>query len=117
MLSGRAGEEIRIERIGRASERIDAATLTIGVYLQPGVLTELGDTPEFREQGLLGRLLVSMPESLLGRCNTRPDPVPAHLADDYARTASDQPHPHCRGPRRRHRPARHDRTPVGPGHR
>ncbi|WP_019632686.1 DUF3987 domain-containing protein [Actinomadura atramentaria] len=85
-LSGHAGEEIRIERIGRASERIDAATLTIGICLQPGVLSGLGDTPEFREQGLLGRLLVSMPESLLGRRNPNPAPVRPSVADDYRRT-------------------------------
>ncbi|MGH8883200.1 MAG: YfjI family protein, partial [Stackebrandtia sp.] len=85
-LSGHAGEEIRIERIGRPSERIDAATLTLGICLQPGVLASLGDTPEFREQGLLGRLLVSMPESLLGRRNPNPDPVRTHIADAYHHT-------------------------------
>ncbi|MGK5558997.1 DUF3987 domain-containing protein, partial [Actinomadura kijaniata] len=84
-LSGHAGEEMRIERIGRASECIDAATLTIGVCLQPGVLVSLGDTPEFRDQGLLGRLLISVPESLLGHRNNRPDPIPAALEADYER--------------------------------
>ncbi|MFI0451219.1 DUF3987 domain-containing protein [Actinomadura sp. 6N118] len=85
-LSGHAGEEMRIERMGRASERIDAATLTLGVCLQPGVLAGLGDTPEFRAQGLLGRLLISMPESLLGYRHSRPDPIPAHVTADYERT-------------------------------
>ncbi|MUN35473.1 DUF3987 domain-containing protein [Actinomadura litoris] len=85
-LSGHAGEEMRIERMGRPSERIDAAALTIGVCLQPGVLAGLGDTPEFREQGLLGRLLVAMPESMLGHRNARPDPIPPHITTTYERT-------------------------------
>ncbi|WP_021593485.1 DUF3987 domain-containing protein [Actinomadura welshii] len=88
-LSGHAGEEMRIERVGRSSERIDAAALTIGVCLQPGVLAGLGDTPEFREQGLLGRLLITMPESMLGHRNARPAPVSAHAAHTYERTLTD----------------------------
>ncbi|MBA9002050.1 DUF3987 domain-containing protein [Thermomonospora cellulosilytica] len=85
-LSGHAGEEIRVDRMGRPSEVIDAATLTIGICLQPGVLTRLGETPEFREQGLLGRLLISVPESLLGYRDNRPQPIPPHVAADYERT-------------------------------
>jgi replicative DNA helicase len=54
--SAHAGEPIRIDRIGRPPEHIDAATLTLGICTQPGVLNRLGDTPEFREQGLLARL-------------------------------------------------------------
>jgi uncharacterized protein DUF3987/DnaB helicase-like protein len=84
-LSGHAGEEIRIERMGRASECIDAATLTIGVCMQPGVLARLGDTPEFREQGLLGRLLICVPDSLLGHRDSEPDLIGEHIAAAYER--------------------------------
>ncbi|MER5419887.1 DUF3987 domain-containing protein [Streptosporangium roseum] len=83
-LSGHAGEEMRIDRMGRASERIECATLTLGVCVQPGVLARLGDTPEFREQGLLGRLLYAMPASLLGYRRENPDPIPEHVAQRYA---------------------------------
>jgi replicative DNA helicase len=82
-LSGHAGEEMRIDRIGRPSERIDAATLTLGVCVQPGVLARLGDTPEFREQGLLGRLLFSLPDPMLGYRNPTPDPIPDHVSQTY----------------------------------
>ncbi|MDL4772481.1 DUF3987 domain-containing protein [Actinomadura xylanilytica] len=88
-LSGHAGEEIRTERMTREGESIDAAALTIGICLQPGVLAGLGDTPEFREQGLLGRLLISMPESMLGHRNARPNPIPAHVHTAYERTLND----------------------------
>ncbi|TDD75802.1 DUF3987 domain-containing protein, partial [Actinomadura rubrisoli] len=81
--SGHAGEEMRIDRMGRASERIAAATITLGICTQPGVLTRLGETPQFGEQGLLGRLLYSVPASLLGFRNEQPDPIPEHVRDTY----------------------------------
>ncbi|MEU1731342.1 DUF3987 domain-containing protein [Streptosporangium sp. NPDC020145] len=83
-LSGHAGEEMRIDRMGRPSERIESTTLTLGVCVQPGVLARLGDTPEFREQGLLGRLLYALPTSLLGYRKENPDPIPAQAAQRYA---------------------------------
>ncbi|WP_339155871.1 YfjI family protein [Actinomadura luteofluorescens] len=81
--SGHAGEEMRIDRMGRASERIPAATITLGICTQPGVLTRLGETPQFLEQGLLGRLLYSVPKSLLGYRDPNPEPIPAHITDAY----------------------------------
>ncbi|MDL4777600.1 DUF3987 domain-containing protein [Actinomadura xylanilytica] len=82
--SGHAGEEMRIDRMGRASERIPAATITLGICTQPGVLARLGETPQFLEQGLLGRLLYSLPKSLLGYRNPNPDPIPDHVRSDYS---------------------------------
>ncbi|MBO2453652.1 DUF3987 domain-containing protein [Actinomadura barringtoniae] len=82
--SGHAGEEMRIDRMGRPSERITAATITLGICTQPGVLARLGETPQFGEQGLLGRLLYSVPVSLLGFRNERPDPMPEHVRDTYS---------------------------------
>jgi hypothetical protein len=80
---GHAGEEMRVDRMGRDSEHIDAATVTLGICTQPGVLAELGDTPQFRDQGLLGRLLYALPDSLLGRRKNRPDPMPADQEAAY----------------------------------
>jgi replicative DNA helicase len=86
--SAHAGEPIRIDRMGRPPEHIDAATLTLGICTQPGVLDRLGDTPEFREQGLLARLLYSVPESRLGYRNPRPDPMPSAARDLYNATVT-----------------------------
>ena len=80
-----AGEPARTERMGR-TEDIEHATLTLGICTQPGVLTRLGDTPEFREQGLLARLLYAVPESRLGWRNPRPDPMPPAVRDRYTAT-------------------------------
>jgi hypothetical protein len=83
-LSGHAGEEMRTDRMGREGEDVAAATLTLGVCIQPGVLARLGETPEFREQGFLARLLCSVPKSLLGFRRADPEPVPAAVLDAYA---------------------------------
>jgi replicative DNA helicase len=83
---GHAGEEMRVDRMGRDSEHIDAATVTLGICTQPGVLAELGDTPQFRDQGLLGRLLYAVPDSLLGHRKNRPDPMPAAQEATYQTT-------------------------------
>lgn len=82
-----AGEATRVERQTR-TEHIDAATLTIGICTQPGVLNRLGDTPEFREQGLLARILYSVPESRLGYRNPAPDPMPPAARDLYNATVT-----------------------------
>jgi hypothetical protein len=47
------------------------------------VLARLGDTPEFRDQGLLARMLYAVPESRLGYRREDPDPVPAAVRDAY----------------------------------
>jgi replicative DNA helicase len=83
---GHAGEEMRVDRMGRDPEHVDAATVTLGICTQPGVLAELGDTPQFRDQGLLGRLLFSVPDSLLGHRNNKPAPMPADQEATYQAT-------------------------------
>jgi hypothetical protein len=84
--SGHAGEAIRIDRMGRPADHIEAATITLGICTQPGVLARLGDTPQFRDQGLLGRLLYAVPESLLGYRKENPDPIPPALETGYHAT-------------------------------
>ncbi len=81
--SGHAGETIRIDRKGRPPDHIEHAVLTLGICTQPGVLARLGDVPQFREQGLLGRMLYSVPDSLMGWRKENPDPIPAHTHKGY----------------------------------
>jgi replicative DNA helicase len=83
--SGHAGEAVRVNRRGRA-EHLDTATLTLGIATQPGVLARLGDTPQFAEQGLLARILYAVPESMVGRRNPLPAPVPEQVRDFYNAT-------------------------------
>lgn len=86
--SAHAGETIRIDRQNRPAEHIDSATLTLGICTQPGVLSRLGDTPEFRDQGLLARILYSVPESKLGWRNADPEPMPSAVREHFNATVS-----------------------------
>lgn len=83
---GHAGEGMRIDRVGRPSEIIESAHVTLGVCTQPDVLAGLADTPQFRGQGLLGRILYSVPASLLGYREAAPELIPADVAQTYTAT-------------------------------
>ncbi len=83
---GHAGEGMRIDRVGRPSEIIESAHVTLGICTQPDVLAGLADTPQFRGQGLLGRILYSVPASLLGYRDASPELIPAHITQTYADT-------------------------------
>lgn len=83
---GHAGEHMRSDRTSRDAGEIESAHVTLGVCTQPDVLTGLADTPEFRGQGLLGRILYSVPTSLLGWRDPNPELVPSHIEQLYAAT-------------------------------
>ena len=69
----------------RPPEYVSKPALTIGLAVQPKVLNGLTCQSVFRERGLLGRFLYSLPQSLLGRRKINPDPVPPEVRDNYFR--------------------------------
>jgi len=62
-LKGHAGDTIRVDRVKRAPEYVDAPGLSVGITIQPDVLRALSTTPGFRGRGLLGRFLYTVPPS------------------------------------------------------
>jgi replicative DNA helicase len=83
-LKGHAGDRLRVDRVGRASEYVPRPALTIGLAVQPEVLRTMADVPELGGLGVLARFLYSVPRSLMGDRNADPDPVPSGLAHEYA---------------------------------
>lgn len=83
-LQAHAGDTIRVSRRTRA-EYVPAPALTIGLAVQPEVLSGLQAKPGFRGRGLLGRFLYALPASLVGRRSTSPDPVPGATRAQYER--------------------------------
>lgn len=81
-LKAHAGDTLRVDRRGR-SEFVDWPALTIGITTQPDVIRGLAEKAGFRGQGLLGRFLYALPESLVGRRKTNPDPVPEAVRQAY----------------------------------
>ncbi|MDT0303984.1 YfjI family protein [Streptomonospora wellingtoniae] len=82
-LKGHAGDMLRVDRKGRAAEHVDSAILTLGLAVQPEVITEIATGPGFRGKGLLGRFLYALPESNVGRRKVDPDPCPDDVVRSY----------------------------------
>ena len=82
-LKGHAGDTLRIDRVGRPPDFVKAPALTLGLAVQPEVIRGLAEKPGFRGRGLLGRILFSLPTSLLGRRDTNPPPVPDNVRSAY----------------------------------
>lgn len=82
-LKGHAGDTLRVDRVGRPSDFIERPALTLGLAVQPDVLRGLTDKPGFRGRGLLGRVLYSLPGSLLGRRDVDPPRLPPAAKATY----------------------------------
>jgi putative DNA primase/helicase len=67
ILKAHTGGQIRVDRRSHEPIYVARACLTIGLAVQPDVLTSLSDTPAFRGRGLLGRFLYVLPRSMAGR--------------------------------------------------
>jgi hypothetical protein len=65
-LRAHAGDPFRGDRVGRESIALQHPALTLVATVQPYVLRGLAKKAGFRERGLVGRLLFSLPASLVG---------------------------------------------------
>ncbi|MEU4229133.1 YfjI family protein [Nonomuraea sp. NPDC026600] len=81
-LKGHAGDPLIVDRRGR-SERVDQAVLTMGLAVQPEIVSDIATMPGFRGKGLLGRILYSLPKSNVGYRNVESPTVPDHIAARY----------------------------------
>jgi hypothetical protein len=84
LLKGHAGDDLRIDRVGRPAEFVHRPALTLGLMVQHEVVRSLADQPVLRGRGVLGRLLFSSPSSPLGQRVVRPDAVDATRREAYA---------------------------------
>ncbi len=84
-LKGHAGDEIRVDRVGRPPEYVKRPALSMGLLIQPDVLTSLSDTPSLRGRGFLGRFLYAVPPSLAGTRMYENRPVDPDARRRYSR--------------------------------
>jgi hypothetical protein len=68
-----SGEPIRVDRVSRQRVFVEHPALTLGLTMQPGVLESLRNARAFRGEGVLGRILFTMPPHGLGSRLTGPD--------------------------------------------
>jgi hypothetical protein len=82
-LKGHAGDDLRVDRVGRPPVFIRRPALTLGLAVQPEAIRSLGAIPGSRGRGLLGRFLYAMPPSIVGRRAVNPPPVPEAVRQAY----------------------------------
>jgi hypothetical protein len=82
-LKGHAGDDLRVDRVGRPPVFIRRPALTLGLAVQPEAIRSLGAIPGSRGRGLLGRFLYAMPPSIVGRRAVDPPPVPESVRQTY----------------------------------
>jgi replicative DNA helicase len=78
-LKAHVGSRIRVDRKGREPELVKKPALTLGLTVQPVVLSQLLAIEGARGRGLLGRFLWSVPPSNVGYRRSDPEPVPADV--------------------------------------
>jgi len=83
-LKGHAGEDYRVDRQGRPPAHIPNATLTMGLAVQPDVLTSLAHHPSFRGRGFLARVLFALPIHQVGTRFYQDRPISRAATDAYA---------------------------------
>lgn len=83
-LKGHAGDDLRVDRVGRGSIYVPRCCLTLAYAVQPEVIRGLAGKPTFRGRGLIGRFLYAVPKNRLGSRSIDPEPVPEALTAAYA---------------------------------
>ena len=91
-LKGHAGEGIRVTRKSGPIEEVDRAALTMGLAVQPSVLTDIGRLPGFESRGFLARFLFTLPKSTVGYRDATPPPVPAAIDATWHRRIKELTH-------------------------
>jgi replicative DNA helicase len=83
-LKGHPGDDLRVDRIGRAPVHVRKPALTLGLVVQPDVIRDLARKPGFRGSGLLARFFFSLPQSLVGSRDIAPPAVPPDVTTTYS---------------------------------
>jgi hypothetical protein len=65
-LSSHAGEAVRVDRGSKEPEILDNPRLTMGLAIQPDVITQMTGKREFKGRGMVGRFLYVYPPDNLG---------------------------------------------------
>lgn len=82
-LRGHAGDDLRVNRVGRAAEFVPNPALTMALAVQPEVLSGFMQNRGFKHRGLLGRFLYALPPSNMGTRSSTPRPMPADVQAAY----------------------------------
>ena len=82
-LKAHIGDPIRVDRFSREALFVEEPALTVGLTVQPEIISGLANEPQFRGLGIVGRFFYSIPESKVGRRKLEPNPVSDFLKESY----------------------------------
>ncbi|WP_421621330.1 DUF3987 domain-containing protein [Alkalilimnicola ehrlichii] len=85
-LQGHAGDAVRVDRGSKPAVLLDNPRLTLGLAVQPDVLSSLSTKPGFRGRGLLGRVLFVLPQSQLGQRSGDGEPMSPFIEASYTQS-------------------------------
>ena len=81
-LKGHAGDDLRMQRIGRPDDVVKSPALSAALAVQPDVIRGGAEQATLKARGFLARWLYSIPVSLVGRRSPAP-PIPTSIRDAY----------------------------------
>jgi len=82
-LKGYSGSPISTDRIGREGGSVQNPAITIGLAIQPEVITALKHKKAFRGRGLLARFVWAIPKSMVGSREADSPPLPEDIRAAY----------------------------------
>jgi len=83
-LKAHSGDSMRVDRQGRPSQTLKRPIMTVGLAVQPGVLTDLGQKSVMRNRGLIARFMYAVPPPAVGTRTTIVARMPAITSQTYA---------------------------------
>lgn len=82
-LKAHTGETLRDDRKGVPDVQVENPALTTCLSVQPPVLRQISSKSPFRQRGLMGRFLFTLPDCKIGYRPSRNPPVPAQVKTAY----------------------------------
>jgi replicative DNA helicase len=83
LLKAHSGEDIVVDRIGRAPVHVYAPSLVMGLRLHPHLLEAVRDHAGLRGTGVLARFLFAVPDSLVGYRDVEPPRCDPQVQREY----------------------------------
>ena len=88
-LFGHSGDTMFVDRKGRPRETLEKPCLTVLLFIQPKVLTEVLGNDVFKGRGLTARFLYTYPVSTVGKRRYKTEPIPQAVEQNYHKLCDD----------------------------
>jgi hypothetical protein len=83
LLQSFSGSDIRVHRVERGGTIVRNPALTMVLFAQPEIFLKAMQSPGFREQGFVGRMVICRPRQNLGWRTGVTEPVPERISGLY----------------------------------